>query len=114
MSVKDLLQEIIKTDGVEDALIVGRDGFVIEHVGQLQADMIGVAVSTVIGSVEAMGRTTTKGNLFEVMAEFDEGTIIAAPVGPDAVLGVTSKQGGNLGAIRFAVKKNIEPLKRLL
>ncbi|MBU1537030.1 roadblock/LC7 domain-containing protein [Myxococcota bacterium] len=114
MSVKDVLQEIMKTDGVDDALIVGRDGFVIEHVGQLQADMIGVAVSTVIGAVEAMGRTTEKGNLFEIMAEFDGGTIISAPVGNDAVLGVTARQGGNLGGIRFAVKKNIEPLKRML
>ncbi|MBU1220560.1 roadblock/LC7 domain-containing protein [Myxococcota bacterium] len=113
-NVKMILNEILKTDGIHEALIVGRDGFVIEATGNMEADMLGVAVSTVIGSIESMGNNTNQGKLFEVMAEYDQGTIIVAPVGRDAVLGVTAKGGANLGAVRFAVKKNIRELERVL
>jgi len=113
-NVKAILNEIIKTEGINEALIVGRDGFVIDQTGGQDADLLGVAVSTVIGSIESMGSSTNQGKLFEVMAEYESGTIIVAPIGHDAVLGVTAKGGANLGAVRFAVKKNIRELERAL
>ena len=111
---KAVLNELLKTEGVREALVVGRDGFVIEHAGDMDADAVGAAVSTTLGSVEAMGRNTEQGGLFEVMAEFKEGTIIVAPIGRDAILGITAEEGGNLGAIRLAVKKNLRELEREL
>ena len=95
-------------------MIVGRDGFVIEHVGDMDADSVGAVISTAIGTIEAMGRDTTQGSLFEIMAEFDDGTVIAAPVGRDAVLGVIADKGANLGGIRHAVKKSMRELERAL
>ncbi len=109
-----IIKELSGTDGVHEVLVVGRDGFVIDHVGDMDADGVGAVVSTAIGAIEAMGRDTEQGNLFEIMAEYNEGTIIAAPVGRDAVLGMVASSSANLGGIRHAAKKAIRDLERAL
>ena len=109
-----ILKELSQTDGVHECLVVGRDGFVIEHVGDMDAEGVGAVVSTSIGAIEAMGRDTEQGGLFEIMAEYNDGTIIAAPVGRDAVLGLVANSEANLGGIRHAAKKSIRELERVL
>jgi hypothetical protein len=110
----DILRELNSTEGVHESLVVGRDGFVIEHVGDMEADGVGAIVSTAIGAVEAMGRDSEQGSLFEFMAEFRDGVMIVAPVGRDAVLGLVATEGANLGRVRHAVKKNLRELERTL
>ena len=111
---EQLLRDLNKTDGVHESLIVGRDGFVIDHAGDMDAEAVGAIVSTVIGTVESMGRDADQGGLFELMAEFKEGVMIVAPVGTDAVLGIAAEAGSNLGRIRHEVKKSLRELERLL
>jgi hypothetical protein len=110
----EIIKELNQTDGVHESLIVGRDGFVIEHVGDMDAEGVGAIVSTAIGAVEAMGRDSEQGGLFEFMAEFKEGVMIVAPVGRDAVLGIVAREDANLGRVRHEVKKNLRELERAL
>ena len=112
--VKSILKALKDTQGINEALVVGRDGFVIESVGDMEAEEVGAVISTAIGAIEAMGRDCEQGSLFEVMAEYKDGTMIAAPVGRDAVLGVVAGTDANLGGIRHAVKKNMRELEREL
>ncbi len=111
---KNVLMALTKVQGIHEALVVGRDGFVIEHVGDMDPESTGAVVSTAIGATESMGGELNQGQLFEVMAEFKEGTVIVAPVGTDAILGVAAGDAANLGAIRHAVKKFIRELERSL
>ncbi len=113
-NVKSVLDSLLTTDGIHEALIVGRDGFVIEHAGDMESDSTGAIMSTAIGAIEAMGRDLEQGNLFEIMAEYDNGTSIVAPIGRDAVLGIVANKGSNLGGIRFAVKKYMRELESVL
>lgn len=106
------LREINATDGVHETLVVGRDGFVIEHVGDMNADEVGAILSTAIGAVEAMGRDAAQGTLDGIMAEFEEGTVLLSPVGRDAVLGVVARHDANLGRVRYEVKKRLRDLER--
>lgn len=109
---KSILKELNSAQGIHVSLIVGRDGFVIDNVGDMDADSVGAVISTAIGAVEAMGRDCDQGGLFEIMAEYRDGVIIAAPLGRDALLGVVADSTANLGGIRYAVKKNIKALER--
>ncbi len=109
-----ILKDMTKTDSVHEALVVGRDGFVIDHAGDMDAEGVGAIVSTAIGAVEAMGRDAEQGTLFEFMAEYKDGIMIVAPVGRDAVLGIVAEAGANLGRIRHDVKKNLRELERVL
>ncbi len=114
MNVKGILKDMTATAGINQTLVVGRDGFVIENVGDMDAEAIGAIISTAIGAIEAMGRDADQGGLFEVMAEYKNGVIIAAPIGRDAVLGVVAGTEANLGGIRHTVKKNLRELEREL
>ena len=111
---KSILKTLNSAPGINQSLVVGRDGFVIENIGDMDADSVGAVISTAIGAIEAMGRDCEQGGLFEVMAEYKDGTIIAAPIGRDAVLGVVAGSDANLGGIRHAVKKNMRELQQTL
>lgn len=109
-----VLKSLNDVPGVHQTLIVGRDGFVINSMGDMEADSVGAVISTAIGAIEAMGRDCKQGNLFEVMAEYKGGVVIAAPIGEDAVLGIVADGGANLGGIRFSVKKGIKELEKIM
>jgi predicted regulator of Ras-like GTPase activity (Roadblock/LC7/MglB family) len=111
---QSILKDLTNSPGIHQSLVVGRDGFVIENVGDMDSDSVGAIISTALGAIEAMGRDCDQGNLFEVMAEYNNGVIIAAPIGREAVLGIVADNQANLGGIRHAVKKNIKELERLL
>jgi uncharacterized protein len=111
---KTILRDLNKVEGIHEALIVGRDGFVIQHEGDMDADSAGAVMSTVIGSVEAMGRDLSVGGVFEIMAEYKNGVVIVAPIGRDALLGIAANEGANLGMIRHSVKKSMRELETAL
>lgn len=113
-NAKAVLQSLTKTGGIHEALVVGRDGFVIEHVGDMDPEATGAVVSTAIGATEAMGNELGQGELFELMAEFKGGTVVVAPVGGDAILGIAAGETANLGAVRHAVKKHLRELEKAL
>lgn len=105
-----LLEEIGATDGVRETLVVGRDGFVIEHLGNMDAEAIGAILATALGAIETMGHDSDQGALGELIAEFDDGNIMIAPVGSDAVLGVITQQKSSLGRVRYEMKKRLKQL----
>ena len=113
-NTQGILKDLNNSPGIHQSLVVGRDGFVIENAGDMDGESVGAVISTAIGAIEAMGRDCDQGGLFEVMAEYNDGVIIAAPVGRDAVLGIVAGGQANLGAIRHAVKKNLRELERAL
>ncbi len=110
----EIIKELNNTDGVHETLVVGRDGFVIEHVGDMDSEGVGAIVSTAIGAVEAMGRDADQGSLFEFMAEYKDGVMIVAPIGRDAVLGIVANTAANLGRVRHEVKKHMRELERVI
>lgn len=109
-----ILKNLNGVPGVHQSLIVGRDGFVINSMGDMEADSVGAVISTAIGAIEAMGRDCKQGGLFEVMAEYNGGVVIAAPIGADAVLGIVADESANLGGVRFTVKKSMKELEKVL
>jgi predicted regulator of Ras-like GTPase activity (Roadblock/LC7/MglB family) len=109
-----VLKNLNDVPGVHQSLIVGRDGFVINSMGDMEADSVGAVISTAIGAIEAMGRDCKQGNLFEVMAEYKGGVVIAAPIGQDAVLGIVADDSANLGGVRFVVKKSMKELEKVM
>ena len=109
-----ILKDLNKAPGIHQSLIVGRDGFVIENAGDMDSDSVGAIISTALGAIEAMGKDCEQGNLFEVMAEYNNGIIIAAPIGKEAILGIVADNNANLGGIRHAVKKNMKSLESII
>lgn len=115
-SLKELLGDLVSVDGVNTAVVVGRDGFVIEGYsnGNLDIEAVGAVISTGIGSSEVMGRELQVGALGQGMIEYDGGVLVMSFLGRDAVLAIVADLQANLGNVRYQLKKRLPELERQL
>jgi predicted regulator of Ras-like GTPase activity (Roadblock/LC7/MglB family) len=112
MAVKDTLEALAATAGVSAAILVSRDGFVIESVASsnVDAEAAGAIISTGLGTAEMMGSGLEQGAFNQAMMEYENGVAFLKGVTDDAMLAVTAATGSSLGAIRIAVRKAAEGL----
>ncbi len=114
-SLKALLGELVKVEGIRSAVLVGRDGFVIEGVSHSNLDMdpIGAVVSTGLGASEVMGTELKVGELVHGMIEYTNGIVFVSYLG-QAILAVVADGKANLGQIRFQIRKRTAEIERAL
>jgi predicted regulator of Ras-like GTPase activity (Roadblock/LC7/MglB family) len=105
--LRGILDGLLKVDGVTAALVVGRDGFVIESAstGAIDADSVGAIAASSLSASESMGDALKLGTLGAILIEYEQGPVAVTLVGPDAVLAVVGNQGTNLGRVRIEMKK---------
>jgi predicted regulator of Ras-like GTPase activity (Roadblock/LC7/MglB family) len=107
-NLKAQLNDLVKVEGINTAVVVGRDGFVIEGistVGRMDIEAVGAVISTGIGTSEVMGRELNVGAMSQGMVEYDNGILVMSFLGRDAVLAVVADLSANLGNVRYQVKK---------
>jgi predicted regulator of Ras-like GTPase activity (Roadblock/LC7/MglB family) len=117
VSLKQTLNELVKVDGVTTAVVVGRDGFVIDGAasrGALDAEAIGAVISTGVGSAEVMGGELTLGEMTQSMFEYNGGIIVMSLASPEAILAVVADVKANLGMVRLQVKKRLPEIARAM
>jgi uncharacterized protein len=117
LTLKQLLEEVSQVDGVRAAVVVSRDGFLIEGIaasGELDSETLGAAVSTGIVAAETTGRDLSVGAMIQSMTEYDQGIVLVSLLGPDAVLAVVARLGANLGNVRYQVRKRSPEILALL
>ena len=114
--LKQILGEFLKVEGVSAAVVVGRDGFVIESAisGKIDIDALGAMASTGMGISEAMGNELGKGNLDQMLVELEKGPIILSPLSSEELIAIVADSTANVGRIRYELKKNKERLMAAL
>jgi predicted regulator of Ras-like GTPase activity (Roadblock/LC7/MglB family) len=115
-TLKALLGELVKVEGIRSAVLVGRDGFVIEGVSHSNVDMdpIGAVISTGLGAAEVMGTELKVGDLVQGMLEFSDGIVFVSYLGSQAVLAIVADVRANLGHIRFLLRKRTPEIEHAL
>jgi len=117
VSVKQQLRDLVNVEGINTAVVVGRDGFVIEGVTDgtnMDIEAIGAVISTGIGSAEMMGRELNVGVMSQGMVEYKNGIIVMSFLGLDAILAVVADLNANLGNVRYQVKKRSPEIQATL
>lgn len=108
-ALKQLLAELVKIDGITTAVVVSRDGFVIDGASNghsLDLETVGAVVSAGIGSNIAIGKELHVGAIRQSMAEYEKGFIVATLLGEAGALAVVADLKANLGNVRYHVKKH--------
>lgn len=105
--LRGILDGLLKVDGVTAALVIGRDGFVIESAAAhaIDADAVGAIAASSLSAAEAMGEEMKLGALGSILIEYELGPVAVTLAGPDAVLAVVGNQGTNLGRVRIEMRK---------
>jgi len=108
-SLDQVLSGFMNISGVSAVAVVGRDGFVIQSTATANVDMdaLGAMVATAIGTAESLGREFGIGDLEQYLLEFKQGKIIMAAAKND-ILAIKTDTTAVIGAIRYAVRKNID------
>ncbi len=113
--IQKILAEFTNIEGVHTACLVGRDGFLLDSLARagIDAEMIAAIASSGFGSAESMGNQLGQGDLRMTMIEFENGPVMFAPVGEEAMLVIVADQETNLGWIRISIKKNSKKIQEV-
>ena len=105
--LRGILDSLMKIEGVTAALVVGRDGFIIEAASEEGADLeaVGAIAAGSLSSAEAMGGELHMGPPTSLLIEYEGGPVAVSPAGPDGVLAVVGKQHANLGRLRIEMRR---------
>jgi len=116
-TLKEELTELVKIEGIATAVVVSRDGFVIDGASNgnsLDMEAVGAVVSAGIGSNVAMGRELHVGAIQQSLVEYEKGFIVATLLGESGSLAVVADLKANLGHVRYHVKKRATAIGALL
>ncbi len=110
----DVLKGILDIPGIEAAIVVGRDGFVIEAEGQsedVEEDVLGACLATAINGIEVMGQEMSISTFQDMFVEYGSALIMCRPIG-DAVVALVAQDASKLGIIRHKIKEPVRELTR--
>ena len=114
MDLRSLLEEIVQIKGLTSAALVGHDGFVIESATaegyDIDLDFLGGVATSSFAASQALSEFFGKGDVNQVMVEFEEGPVLLSPVGDTSLL-ATLDSSQNLGRVRFQLKKYLPRLE---
>jgi predicted regulator of Ras-like GTPase activity (Roadblock/LC7/MglB family) len=114
-SSTDVLEDFLRVPGVTAAVVVGRDGFMIEAAGgtsSVSVDDLGAALAHAVNGIEEMGQELEIKQFQDLFVEYGRAVIMCRPVG-DAIIAVVAPDASKLGIIRHKVKPLVEELADL-
>lgn len=114
--LRKVLEELVATGTVRAALVVGRDGFIIETAGEdaSQLEAVGAIAPSSLGAAEVIGLELAQGPMAQAMFEFEKGAILMSAVGADAILVSILPTGANLGKARYDIRKYLPAIEASL
>ncbi|MEB2836968.1 MAG: roadblock/LC7 domain-containing protein [Desulfurococcales archaeon] len=114
--VRRILGEIAKIEGVQGALLVSKDGFIIDAVipsAEINKDAVAAMVTSMFDAATNFSREFGLGDLSLMTIEYKNSMALGAPIG-DAYLVVLAESGATIGRIRYEIQKQKDRLKAAL
>jgi predicted regulator of Ras-like GTPase activity (Roadblock/LC7/MglB family) len=115
-TIRDLVAAIRQRDGVDAAVILGRDGLLID--GQttagVAADDVAAHVPAIIAAADEFGAAAGRGPLVTAVLEYPTGLAIVSALSADAVLLVLLQPTANIGQLLFELRRNREHIASLV
>lgn len=107
VDLKQTLSRFLAIPGVRQAILVGRDGLLIEGLtrdGKDDMEAIGAIMSTGLSTADALGQEISRGSVVGVLLEFENGLVSVDPLGDFALVVTLSDNASNIARIRHVVK----------
>ena len=114
-SIRDLVAALRQRDGVDAAIVLGRDGLLIDSQGTLNLDAEGLAarVPGIVAAADEIGTTAGRGTMRIAVIEQENGYAVVSSVGDDALLCVLTTRTADLGSLLYDVRRHRESIARL-
>ncbi len=115
-ALKKVLNDLTKIEGVKGAIIVSRDGMVLDAVVPVKdfdAEDLGAAVSQAVNLMSKIGDQFELGEPKIMILEYDNGNIVVGDLGENFVLVITDSTA-MVGMVRNEIRKQRQKLKALV
>lgn len=115
-SIRDLVGAIRQREGVEAAVVLGRDGLLIDSqtVPGVDAEDIAARIPAIIGPADELGTAAARGPLTTAVLEHRDGLAIVSVLSADAILLVLVRPQANVGQLLFELRRNREHIAALV
>ena len=115
-SNRDLVEAIRRREGVEAAVVLGRDGLLIDSqvVPGLDAEDMAARIPPIIAPADELGAALGRGALTTTVLEHQGGLAIASVLSPEAILFVLMRPTANVGQLLYELRRNREQLATLV
>jgi uncharacterized protein len=117
VDLKQTLSRFLSIPGVRLAVLVGRDGLMIEGLtrdGKEDMEAVGAMMTSGLNTAEALGQEISRGNVVGVLHEYEHGLVSVDPLGDFALMVTMFDNAASIGRVRHMVKTSrIEILEAL-
>lgn len=115
-TIRDLVTALAQRDGVDAAVVLGRDGLLIdsETAPAVDAESVAALVPSIVAAAEEYGAHDGRGALTTAILEFASGVAVISILSSDAILLVLARPSAHLGKLLFELRQNRENIAALV
>ena len=107
VDLKQTLSRFLSIPGVRLAVLVGRDGLMIEGLtrdGKEDMEAVGAMMTSGLNTAEALGQEIARGSVVGVLHEYEHGLVSVDPLGDFALMVTMFDNAASIGRVRHLVK----------
>lgn len=115
-SIRDLVAALRQREGVEAAIVLGRDGLLIDSqaVQGLEVEDLAARIPAILGPSDDLGKAAGRGEVVTVILEHQQGLAIVSVLSVEAVLLVLVQASANIGQLLYELRRNREHIAALV
>jgi predicted regulator of Ras-like GTPase activity (Roadblock/LC7/MglB family) len=115
-SIRDLVAALRQRDGVEAAIVLGRDGLLIDSqvIPGLNAEDLAARIPPIITASDELGAGVARGELVTAILEHQQGIVIMSVLSAEAILVVLVQPSANIGQLLYELRRNREHIAALV
>jgi hypothetical protein len=115
-TIRDLVGALRQREGVEAAVVLGRDGLLIDGDSSASVDPESVAalVPSIVSAADEFGAHDGRGSLVTAILEFQHNVAVVSVLSNDAILLVLTQPSANLGKLLFELRRNRDNIASLV
>ena len=115
-TIRDVVEALSRSHGVDAVLVVGRDGLPIDSrvANGVDADSVAALLPTAIKHMAQLGDAGGRGDFATAVLEFGRGVAIVAVLNAEALLIVLVQPATNVGALLFDLRRHRTAIAGLL
>jgi len=115
-TIRDVVEALSRSNGVDAVLVVGRDGLPIDSrvANGVDADSVAALLPTAIKHMAQLGDAGGRGDFATAVLEFGRGVAIVAVLNAEALLIVLVQPATNVGALLFDLRRHRTAIAGLL
>ena len=115
-SIRDLVAALRQREGVDAAIVLGRDGLLIDSqaVDGMSPEDLAARIPAIIGPADEFGNAAARGDIVTVVLEHKQGMAIVSVLSSEAILLVLVQSSANIGQLLYELRRNREHIAALV